>query len=552
MDIPTTAGLLRARSKDQRPALLFEDQVVTWAELVQRGEDRAALALQLHTDGKPFHIGVLLENEPEYLYWIVAAALSGSAIVGVNPTRRGAQLRHDLTHTDCQFLVTDSAHEELIAGFDIGLDGDRRLIINDTGYQDKIDAVAGTDLVSLGVSISPADALLLLFTSGSTGAPKAVVCSQARFGGIATITPGIFGVGEHDVFYNSMPMFHGNALMASWALSLGTGGPWAIRRKFSASNFLPDVRKFGATYFNYVGRSLAYVLATPELKDDSDNTLRLGFGTEATDRDMSEFKRRFGCVLQESYGSSEGQIVITRAPETPPTSLGKPREGDIAVVDPETKVECPRAVFGESGELLNHSAIGELVRRDSASGFEGYYNNPDASASSVRDGWYWSGDLAYVDSDGWFYFGGRGADWLRVDSENFSATPIERIMGRHESVVVCAVFPVPDAHTGDQVMAAIEFTPGSTMTPEKLDTFMAAQDDLGTKWSPRFVRVIDAMPLTGSNKIDKKPLRAERWTEGEIWWRPAQGEPLRPMTSDDQQTLTAEFESNGRSHVLAQ
>ncbi|OWY62881.1 hypothetical protein B7486_56055, partial [cyanobacterium TDX16] len=376
------------------------------------------------------------------------------------------------------------------------------------------------------------------------------VCSQARFAGIAASVPETFGITRDDVCYSAMPMFHGNALMASWAFALGTGATWAIRRRFSASGFLPDVRRFGATYFNYVGRSLAYVLATPEQPDDADNPLRLAFGTEATDRDMAEFTRRFGCPFAESYGSSEGQISIIKTPDAPPLSLGLPREGaEVMVVDPETGDECPRAQLGEHGELLNSEAIGELVRTDPA-GFEGYYGNEAATAERLRDGWYWSGDLAYRDEDGWYYFAGRGADWLRVDSENFAASPIERIVGRHPDVLVPAVYPVPDERTGDQVMLALELVPGATFDPEELDRFLAEQPDLGTKWSPRFVRVVEAMPLTGTNKLDKKPLRATRWDEGQVWWRREVGEPLEPLTGEGRAAIAEAFATNGRRHLL--
>lgn len=553
--LTTAEAMLRLRD-DPRPALFFEDEVVTWVELMQRGADRAALALSLRNDEKPFHIAVLLENDPEYVYWIVAAALSGAAIVGVNPTRRGAELRHDVEHTDCQLLVTSSGQDS--SGDDLGFSGDRCLVVDTDGYAARLAPFVGSPIDEVRQQIDPTAPLFLLFTSGSTGAPKAVLCSQARFAGMIQSGPERFGVDENDVFYNCMPMFHGNALMASWTLSLGTGAPWALRRKFSASNFLGDVRKYGATYFNYVGRALAYVLATPEEADDGDNQLRLAFGTEATDRDMTEFSRRFGCEFRESYGSSEGPIVIAKTPDTPSLALGQAREGDVAVVDPETGEECPRAEFGDDGRLLNHEAIGEIVRRDGANLFEGYYNNDEASAKRLRDGWYWSDDLAYVDSDGYFYFAGRGADWLRVDSENFSATPIERIISRHPDVLVCAVYPVPDAHTGDQVMAAIELVDGSNLTAKELDGFLAEQPDLGTKWSPRFVRIVGSMPLTGSNKIDKKPLRALAWnatprsdqTTASLWWCPTTAEPLQMMTEEDREVLTGQFDHNGRLHLM--
>lgn len=547
----TTADLLLQRSGEDRPGLLFEDERYTWAEVVREGARRAAIALDVRTDG-PFHVGVLLDNTPEYLFWIVAGGLSGAAVVGINSTRRGAELAHDVGHTDCQMIVTDRAHLELLEGLDLGLPPERVWLVDSPEYAELLERHAGTEPDQVLQPIDPQQPLLLLFTSGSTGAPKAVVCTQGRFAAIAGRTPGMFGItAEGSVCYNAMPMFHGNALMASWAMCLGTGAPWALRRKFSASGFLPDIRRFGATYINYVGRALAYVLATPEKPDDADNPLQLAFGTEATDRDMDEFSRRFGCAFFESYGSSEGPISIIKVPGTPPHSLGRPQEGDVAVVDPTTLEECPPARFGPKGELVNHEAIGEIVRRDGEVTFEGYYNNPEASAERLRNGWYWSGDLGYRDDEGWFYFAGRGADWLRVDSENFATTPIERIVARFPGVLVNAVYPVPDSRTGDQVMAAIELVPGTAFDADEFDTFLDAQEDLGTKWAPRYVRIVDQMPLTGSNKLDKKPLRSRRWDgPGVVWWRPAPGDRLRPMDDDDRAALRAEFAEFGRDHLL--
>ena len=549
--VPTTAGLLLQRVGDDHAGLMFEDDRWSWDEVVHEGARRGALALDRRGDG-PFHIGVLLDNTPEYLFWIVAAGLSGAAVVGINSTRRGAELAHDIAHTDCQFIVTDTEHADLLTGLDLGITTDRFLLVDTPGYADALARHDDASLEGLASSITAEVPLLLLFTSGSTGAPKAVVCTQGRFAAIAGRTPAMFGItAEGSVCYNAMPMFHGNALMASWAMCLGSGAPWALRRRFSASGFLPDIRRFGATYINYVGRALAYVLATAEQPDDADNSLVLAFGTEATERDMAEFGRRFGCAFFESYGSSEGPISILKSPDSPPNSLGREQEGDVAVIDPTTLEECPRAQFGPKGELIDHDAIGEIVRRDPVT-FEGYYNNPDATAERLRNGWYWSGDLGYRDGDGWFYFAGRGADRLRVDSENFAATPIERIIARFDGVLVNAVFPVPDSRTGDQVMVAIEMVPGRAFDAAAFDDFLDAQDDLGTKWAPRFVRIVEKMPLTGSNKLDKKPLRAQQWgSQGAVWWRPARGDRLRPMTDTDRATLAAEFDEHGLGHLLA-
>jgi len=202
--------------------------------------------------------------------------------------------------------------------------------------------------------------------------------------------------------------------------------------------------------------------------------------------------------------------------------------------------------------LTNADAcIGELVGRNARSNFEGYYNNPEADAERTRNGWYWSGDLAYRDEEGIFYFAGRTGDWLRVDSENFAAAPVERILARFEAASGVAVYPVPDSSTGDQVMAALELEPGRAFDPEAFSAFLAAQEDLGTKWAPRFVRVVRALPVTATDKTDKKPLRAERWeTDDPVWHRQGRSQRYVPLGSADRERLDREFEANGRSDLI--
>ena len=133
------------------------------------------------------------------------------------------------------------------------------------------------------------------------------------------------------------------------------------------------------------------------------------------------------------------------------------------MLDPVTLEECPPAEFDAAGALVNGGvAIGEIVNRSGSGRFEGYYRDPEATAHRIRNGWYWTGDLAYRDADGFFYFAGRGGDWLRVDSENLSAGPVERVLVRYADAATVAVYPVPDPRSGDQVMAAVELLPGRT------------------------------------------------------------------------------------------
>ncbi|MET7682858.1 AMP-binding protein [Streptomyces sp. NPDC005423] len=521
----TVAELVRARWGDHRPGLWFEGRTLTHHETAAGAAARAALLADLLPPEAAPHLGVLLDNTPEYPMWLGAAALAGAAVAGLNPTRRGAELARDILHTECRLLVTERARLPLLDG--LRLPG-VRLLVTDTGAYDDLLAPYA-DAVPDASRATPDDRLLLYFTSGSTGAPKAAICTQGRLAAAGRSLVGQFGVGEDDVHYVCMPMFHGNAVIADWAPALAAGAGVALRRRFSASHFLDDVREFGATYFTYVGRAVQYVLATPERPDDRDNPLRLGFGTEAGAVDAAAFQRRFGVRLVEGYGSSEGGAAIQWTPGTPAGAVGRAAPG-LAVLDPESREECPPAVFDPAGRLLNgHSAIGELVNRG-ANPFEGYWRNPEAEAERRRDGLYWTGDLFYRDTEGFLYFAGRTDDRLRVDSENLAAAMIENILARYEGAAAVAVYAVPDPVTGDQVMAAI----AGDFEPAAFAGFLHAQPDLGTKMAPRFVRVVRRMPVTATNKIHRAQLRREGVRCADpVWWRPPGESAYRPLTPED-------------------
>ncbi|MCU1394394.1 MAG: acyl-CoA synthetase [Ilumatobacteraceae bacterium] len=548
----TTASLLRDRADDDHVGYRFEDESWTWREVVRESVARATMLGARRVAG-PFHVGVLLENVPEYLFVAGGAAFAGATVVGINPTRRGDELARDVRHTNCQLIITDSASAPLLDGLDLGAATGRILRIDTDEYCDSI--VVTDHVPDPSDDPDPATILFLLFTSGSTSAPKAVVCSTERMAGAGVRAGMSYGIVRDDVCYCSMPLFHGNALMACWAPALAVGAEVVLRRKFSASGFLPDVRRYGCTYFTYVGRTIAYVLGQPPTEHDRDHRLRLGFGTEASAQDRQHFLERFGCPLIEGYGSSESVVIIMRTPDTPAGALGVPRldgGADIAVVDPNTLEPCPPAVFDEHGGLVNGDvAIGEIVNRSGGGMFEGYYNNTEATTDRLRNGWYWTGDLAYVDDTGFYYFAGRSSDWLRVDSENFAAAPVENILNRLDDAVMIAVYAVPDPRTGDQVMAAIELKPGHTFDAAAFAAFLGEQRDLGTKWTPRFVRITADMPLTANNKVSKQPLRSVGWvTTDEIWWQPDRGDTYRLFTADDAEALAAEFGAHGRTALL--
>jgi fatty-acyl-CoA synthase len=539
---PTVTELLLARAGDRQPGLRFEQRTWTWDEHVAGCAERAALLGSLRRPRTPFHVGVLADNVPEFSFLLGAAALSGAVLVGLNPTRRGPALARDVRLTDCQLVVTEGRHATLLDGLDLGPATGRVFDVDSPAWQDAVRAHAGSPPDP--VPATPDDLLMLIFTSGTSGDPKAVRCTHGKIAFPGRMLTDRFGLSSADTVYLSMPMFHSNAIMAGWSVGLAAGATLALRRRFSASTFLDDVRFYGATYANYVGKPLSYVLATPERPDDADNPLRLVYGNEGAERDIARFAERFNCHVVDGFGSTEGGVAVQRTPDTPPGSLGRLADG-VAVLNPETGAECPPARFDAHGRITNAGdAVGELVNTAGRGWFAGYYNDPGADAERLRDGRYWSGDLAYRDERDFCYFVGRSGDWLRVDGENLGTAPIERLLLRHPDIAEAAVYAVPDVSVGDQVMAAVVLRAGAVFDPDGLAAFLAAQPDLGPKQLPRFVRVATELPRTSTYKVVKRQLAAQRWNcPDPVWHREGRERVLRPLTARHAAELDAALDA---------
>jgi fatty-acyl-CoA synthase len=525
----TIQTLLQKRISDPAIAVKYLDTQWTWAEYLAKSAAQAAALLGAADPRRPMHIGVLLGNNPEMLTQMAAAGLGGYVLCGLNTTRRGEALAADIRRADCQMVVTDAEHRPLLEGLDLP---GTRILQTSTPQWEELVAGAGDLIPHRNVDMM--DPFMMIFTSGTSGNPKAVLVSHlmATVAGLALTER--FALTEVDTCYVSMPLFHSNAVVAGWAPGVCSGAA-IVPARFSATNFLDDVRRYGATYMNYVGKPLAYILATAERGDDSDNPLRVAFGNEANDKDIEEFGRRFGVQVEDGFGSTENAVIVIREPGTPRGSIGRGAEG-VAIYHSDTVTECAVAQFDDHGALTNaDKAIGELVNTSGSGFFSGYYNDPDANAERMRHGMYWSGDLAYKDWNGWIYLAGRTADWMRVDGENLAAAPIERILLRHGAVSRAAVYAVPDGHVGDQVMAALVLNDGAVLEPAEFEAFLDAQPDLSPKARPRYVRIAAELPSTATHKVLKRQLIALGTTvagDEMLWEREARGTAYRVAAQD--------------------
>lgn len=562
MPAPNAAALLRrnaaAPSIRDRPAVKFGDRVWTHAEYVAESRRWANLFLDNAPHDRPLHVGVLLDNTPDYLFAFGGAALSGSAVVGLNHTRRGEHLARDIEHTHVGLVITEPRHQALLEPIADGLPP----VLLSNRHPEAGDATPtlGGDLDAAlgrvtagdpGLEPDPDTVWGLIFTSGTSDAPKAVICTQRRFMVTGNRMGIIMGLDADDVGYVCMPLFHSNAVMVGWAPSIVYGAAVGLGRRFSASRWLGDVRRYGATWFNYTGKPLAYLLATPEQRDDADNPLRVAFGNEGSPEIVDAFARRFDVEVIDAYGATEGGVAVNRDVEERPGALGQAGPA-VKVVDEDGHELPPARVDPATGRVFNpEECVGEIVNTAGVGPFEGYYNNPEANARSTRFGWYWTGDLGYLDDDRYLYFAGRTADWIRVDGENFLAAPIEAAVARHLDVVLASVYGVPDAEAGDQVMAGLVLRPGVAFDPVGFAAWLDAHDEIGPKWRPRYVRVLLDPPTTGTNKIVKRALVQQKWKRDHIGDDPVfvrlRGDDrYRPLTDVDERALHESFVRNKR------
>jgi fatty-acyl-CoA synthase len=300
---PTVSELLLAQASSSRPGLCFQDRRWSWREHVSECARYAAALRARCQPGLPFHVGVLADNVPEFSFLLGGCAFAGAVFVALNPVRRGSALASDVARTDCQYVLAEPQYADALPAMDV-----------------PVLPLAGLERPAQApLDVAPAtadDLLMLIFTSGTSGEPKAVRCTHGKIAVPGRMLADRFGLTAADTVYVSMPMFHSNAIMAGWAVGLAAGAAIALRRRFSASGFLTDVRAFGATYANYVGKPLSHVLATPARPDDADNPLRIAYGNEGAPNDLARFAERFGCQVIDGFGSTEGGVAVSRTPDT--------------------------------------------------------------------------------------------------------------------------------------------------------------------------------------------------------------------------------------------
>jgi len=485
----------RVRSRGAHPFIRHEGRAVSYAEF-DRLSNRAAHALRSLGVVTGDRVTLAFGNSVEYLVTAFGALKAGAILHPTNPALGASELAYIVGHARPRVLVTDAANAERVGRPALALPGETRVAV----FGDAPDADVAFDALlarspdqPCGVGIEAGDGSTLLYTSGTTGTPKGVLFRHHSTGAASRHFIELLGIGADDTILAVTPLFHGNAWGAA-CTALEAGGTVAYPQVFRASEFWPLVHHTRASVLYTLGTILAILLAQEPSDAERDNPLRviLGLGS-APIRDR--VIQRFGVRdVAECFGSTDAGVVTM-------TPLGAPpRIGSAGPAVPGVTLR----IADDAGHPLPPRAVGEILI-DSPHRMAEYFHDPEQTAAALREGWFCTGDLGYLDEDGWLYFVDRKRDVIRRGGENMSSVLIEKTLCEHPAVAEAAVIGVPDPVLGQEVKAFI--VAKAPVTADELRAFASTR--LAKFQVPRLWEFRDALPKTPTQRVEKYKLRQE-------------------------------------------
>lgn len=499
-----------------RPLLRIAGRQWTHSDAAEAAGVRAGALVQAGV-ARGDRIAVMCGNRIEFLETFLGAGWMGASIVPVNTASMGPQIEYFLANSAAKLLVIEAGFLDRLKTADLGRTSLREVWVvgeGDAAWEPPADVRVsnypeGSQAIA-PAAMQPGDPLAILYTSGTTGPAKGVICPHAQYFWWGVNSAEVLGVGRDDVLCTTLPLFHINALN-TFAQAALTGAEVVFESRFSASGFWPSMRASGATVVYLLGAMVPILLAQPEGDGERDHRVRIGLGPGVPSAAGQAFKARTGVSLLEGYGSTETNFAIATAPDSPRGGvMGWLRPGFQACVADQDDVALPP---GEAGELL--------LRADEPYAFaSGYFNMPEKTVEAWRNLWFHTGDRVVRDADGAFRFVDRIKDAIRRRGENISSFEVEQVLLSHPGVASCAVYPVRSELAEDEVMAALVAREGERIDPVELSRFCEGR--LPYFAVPRYIDVLPDLPRTENGKVQKFKLR-ERGVGPHTW----DGRPLR-------------------------
>nr|WP_175279991.1 long-chain-acyl-CoA synthetase [Prescottella equi] len=503
-----------ARRQSDRPFIRFDGASISYRQANERVNRYADVLVQQGVERGDV-VGILMKNRPETLLLTLAAVKLGAVAGMLNHNQRGEVLAHSLSLLDSRVLVVGEECDEAISSLSGAPHADTVL---SAGKLDELAESADPSNPAVCEQIQAKERAFYIFTSGTTGMPKASLMSHFRW--LKSMSGlGAMGVRlrRNDTLYCALPLYHNNALTVSLSSVLSSGATFAIARTFSASRFWDDAKRNGATAFVYIGEVCRYLLNQPERPSDRDNGIRLMVGNGLRPEIWTEFTERFGIDrVAEFYGASECNIAFVNALGVERTAGVCPLPHAVVEYDQDTG----RARRAQDGRLrrVRVGEVGLLLSKvTDRAPFDGY-TDPEATESKLvrdafKDGdcWFDTGDL--VRDQGFMHvaFVDRLGDTFRWKGENVATTEVEGAMSAHpaieQSVVYGVAVPGTDGKAG---MAAVTLRDGHELDGARLAAHLF--DRLPSYAVPLFVRVVDSLETTSTFKSRKVELREEAYS----------------------------------------
>ena len=492
----------KARKYGERVFLLYEDKEFTFRQMDENANRMANFLLSLGA-GKGKGVAIIMGNSPQYLDVYIGSQKIGMYSIPINTSLRGDSLLYILDHSDAEFVVIDEEFLDVYKKIADKIEKRKTVILNRPASAGASSMPEGMLSLSDAYSQPPQkpnvkydknDICFILYTSGTTGLPKGVMYRYGKTTLKLLSIPACALYEKSDILYTCLPLFHGNALWLCVTQGMHRGCKVVLAKKFSASRFWDDIRKYNVTAFNTIGAIIPILMKQPPRENDRINNVRFTVSAACPVDDWEKFEKRFGIKIYEVYGSIDGggkSIMNIRT--APVGSIGRPALNTIyRLVDNEGN-DVPD---GTPGQLIFES-------KGNKKSVE-YFKNEKASNDKVRGGWIYTGDLVKRDKNGYLYFVGRNAEFMRIKGENVSAYEVEHAIQKHPSVVEAAVYAVPSELAEDEIMTSISLVEGHTLKEADLIEFL--KENLAKFAIPRFLKIVKEFPKTETQRIIKKEL----------------------------------------------
>jgi long-chain acyl-CoA synthetase len=490
MNLATILTESAERSPDH-VAVRLDDAELSYAQL---DGATAHLAGLLHEKGvgPGDRVGIMLPNVPHFPICYYGVLRAGAVVVPMNVLLRRREVKFYLSDSEAKMVFAWEGFAEEAAGGAEDADAEC-LIVEMAGFQDVVGAAPARAEV---VDTDDDDTAVILYTSGTTGAPKGAELTHANLRRNCEASAGLFGVDADTITLGALPLFHSFGQTCSMNATIVGGGTLTLIPRFDPGKALEIIVRDKVNVFEGVPTMYGAMLNHPEKGDYDTSTLKLcaSGGSAMPVELLRGFEEEFGCKILEGYGLSETSPVASfNHPdrERKPGSIGTPIEGvEMRVVD-------------DDGNEVGQGEVGEIAIRGH-NVMKGYWQRPDATEETIVDGWFHTGDMAQVDEDGYFFIVDRKKDLIIRGGYNVYPREIEEVLYEHPDVREAAVLGVPHDEYGEEVGAAVALKDGASVSEDELRQFV--KDQVAAYKYPRELWFVDELPKGPTGKILKREI----------------------------------------------